>query len=540
MENFINVITNENRDTYYIMNFHYYKKIEYITYTELYECDPVKEYLKLIKFMDTNIKNLESKLEENLQTCTQFINNTWVYIPQAICLVSKYPFAKQMEKCLESILKMMVDASVSNEEIYKFVQHITCEIPLPPPYGKLMFYIPYNPISIELYGQRELPQMNFNPMILFDHFNMETIISIHHLMLLEQKFLFVSKNVAKLTEVTESFLHLLFPMNWISTNTYIPVLTEDLLRYLQCMQGYVMGIEESMLKLASPYLDSEDTIIYIVNIDKKIVEAYCNKKGKKLLKKKANKGLPDLPETNYIELTNELKKLKKHAKQIGVDKSHKTLRDIFIKSMIMLFGDYKKYVSYIDGYPLFNTVELLKYRQTGNKLFYEELTSTMIFRQFLQTDQTNPSLYFQNMTLKYNSSINTQRRSASVKRTSTVFEALENEQNTSHGNINTINGGGIFSRKMSGVDNLNTDSISSRIQNSDDLDQYMVRPFCLNDNILSSELIRMDEIIAERYKQKYLNIRVITEHKELDFNKVGRAFKRFVFNDQIYGRSIFY
>jgi hypothetical protein len=538
MENFLNVITTENGERYYIMNFHYFKKLEYISYKDNYESDPVKEYLKLNIFIDTNNKNLENKLEDNLQTCTQFINNTYVYIPQALCLVSRYPFAKQMGKCLESILKMIVDSNVTNDEIYKFVQHLTCEIPIPPSFGKILFYIPYYPQSIEIYGQTELPQMNYNTKILLDYFSIENIILIHHLMLLEQKFLFVSEHLSRLSEVTESFLHLLFPMNWI--NTYIPVLSEEMIKYLQSFMPFIMGIEESMLKIATPFLDSDESI-YIVNIDKNVIDSNFNKKGKKLSKKKVLRNLPEFPETNNDELNNELKKLKKVVTKITPEKANKTLRDIFIKSMIMLFGDYKKYVTCIDDYPLFNTETLLNNRLAKNKSYYEELTQTLIFRQFLQQENMKSNLYFQNMTLRYNSSINTSRRSSSVKRNSTVNEAMENENhNSSHGNIiNTVNIG-IFSRKNSAVDNMNTESMSSRIQNSDDMDQYMIRPFCLNDNNLSTELFKMEEIIAERYKYKNMNIKIISEHKNLNFDQVGKTFKRFILNDQNLSRSKLY
>jgi hypothetical protein len=538
MGNFLNVTTNENGDRYYIMNYHYFKKIEYISYKDNYENDTVKEYLKLNKFNDSNIKNLENKLEDNLETCTQFINNTFVYIPQAVCLVSRYPFAKQMEKCLEAILKMIVDSNVSNDEIYKFTQHLTCEIPIPPPFGKILFYIPYHPQSIEIYGEKELPQTNYNAKILLEYFSIENIISIHHLMLLEQKFLFVSSHVSRLFEVTESFLHLLFPMNWI--NTYIPVLSEEMIKYLQSFMPFVMGIEESMLKIATPFLDSDETI-YIVNIDKNIIDSNFNKKGKKLNKRKILRNLPELPDSNNEELSNELKRFKKVSNKLTPDKALKTLRDIFMKSMIMLFGDYKKYVAYIDGSPLFNTESLLKNRHNKNKSFYDELTQTTIFRQFLQQDNINSNSYFQNMILRYNSSINTSRRSSSVKRTSTVNDAMENEnQNSSLGNIiNNINIG-VLNRKYSGVDNLNTDSISSRIHNSDEMDQYMVRPFCLNDNIISTELFKMEEIIAEKYKYKNMNVKIISGHKNLNFDQVGRTFNRFILNDHNSGNSKIY
>ena len=534
MENFLNVSTNTNGERYYIMNFYYYKKVEYLSYKDLYEYDPVKEYLKLNKFMDTNIKNLENKLEENLQTCTQFINNTYVYIPQAICLVSRYPYAKQMETCLESILRMIIDSNVTNDEIYKFIQHLTCEIPVPPSSGKMLFFVPYNHQHIEIFGQKDLPLMNFNPVKLFDYFEVEEIITIHHLMLLEQKFLFVSKNISRLSEVTEIFLHVLFPMNWI--NAYIPVLSEELIKFLQFFSGFIMGIEESMLKLAAPYLDTEENI-YIVNIDKGTIESnQTNKKGKKINRRRLSKSIPELPESNYKELSNELKKLKKNLGKLEKS-SNKAFRDIFIKSMVMLFGDYKKYVSYIEDSPLFNTEILLKHRPSSSKAFYEELTQTQIFRYFLQQDRNIPNPYFENMMLKYNSSINTQRRSFSVKRTSTVVEAIENEHNTSHGNMPNI---GLFSRKNSGVDNLNTDSMSSRIQNSDEMDQYMIRPFCLNDNTLSTKLMRIEEILDERYKHNNRNIKIIVEDRDMNFENIGKTFKRFVFSDPMFGRSKLY
>lgn len=289
---FLNVITNESGHRFYIMSYHFYQKVDYFTFHKRYDSDPVKEYFQFKKIInsfnttDNKKSKINETLEKNLQICTKFINNDYTYVPFAACLVSKYPFAKQMEQCLESIVRMMVDIEINNqsEEFNKLISYFMNGIPIPPLNKKLMFYIPYSPTPVEIAQRtyKDLPVINYSLKYLFDFFSIENIIIIHHLIILENKLLFISDDYTLIPKITEAFLNILHPFDWV--NTYIPIISEEMIKYLQSFMPFVMGMHESMFNMAKQFFDDETTV-YLIFIKKNYIDVSTNKKNKKQNKK---------------------------------------------------------------------------------------------------------------------------------------------------------------------------------------------------------------------------------------------------------------
>lgn len=215
------------------MTYHYYEKIELSTFKTLYDADPVNEYLNLEK-ENIELENIEldindsektiqekqdkqkvivARMTEKLNFCSTIVNKD-IYIPKCICLLSKYPYGNQMEKCLETLLKMSYIDKYNSNDVNKLILHLIKEIPIPPPNTKLQFNIPLQANPIEISGPiyKKLPLLNFNLKIIFDLFSIENIILIHHLMLCEQKILFISNHFYLLTEVIEAFIALFYPL----------------------------------------------------------------------------------------------------------------------------------------------------------------------------------------------------------------------------------------------------------------------------------------------------------------------------------------
>ena len=223
INNFLIVNTNAFGMRYYIMTYHYYVKISLSDFHNKYEINPLKEFLNLekeneeLKLYENNPekqKLIEDNLQKKLEMCSNFLFNDYIFLPKCICLLSKYPYGKQMEKCLETILKMSYDDTVYDGNINRLILHLIKEIPIPPPNKRLLFYIPLQNDPIELSGPlyKNLPILNFHLKILFDLFTIENIIFIHYLMLCEQKILFISDKFDTLTEVIEGFIALLYPL----------------------------------------------------------------------------------------------------------------------------------------------------------------------------------------------------------------------------------------------------------------------------------------------------------------------------------------
>ena len=165
----------------------------------------------------------EKCIDDTINICSKFKTNKYLFIPHAICLLSKSPFVNQMETCLLSILKMLSNTKVGSEDVNRFVLHIIKEIPLPPLNKKLYFYTPNSILPLELSGGKntKLPSTIACLNLIFHYFSVENIIFIHYLMLMEQKILFVSDEFYILTHVIEAFSVLLYPIQYIYPKLFI-------------------------------------------------------------------------------------------------------------------------------------------------------------------------------------------------------------------------------------------------------------------------------------------------------------------------------
>ena len=59
-------------------------------------------------------------------------------------MISKYPFIKQIEKSLESIVKALSDENVNKKDLHEYISYIVNSIPSPPYHSKILFPLAYN------------------------------------------------------------------------------------------------------------------------------------------------------------------------------------------------------------------------------------------------------------------------------------------------------------------------------------------------------------------------------------------------------------
>jgi hypothetical protein len=237
-----------------------------------------------------------------------------------------------------------------------------------------------------------------------------------------------------LSDITQGFLHLMYPLFWM--NTYVPIISEEMLKYLQSFMPFIMGVEESLMNKAKNSIYEET--IFVININNNTIDLISNKKGKKLDKKTLLKNIPEIPYEIYQELEIELKLLMSfcNEKKMKIDliKFDQNVKEIFMKAIVMMIGDYKKYVSFIDNLPLFNTDSFLLNRPSKYTNFYTELSQSQIFRQFLHNDNIFPKFIFEKACNRYSNIINNIKRSnskSSIKRINSIntFNMTNNTSN---------------------------------------------------------------------------------------------------------------
>jgi hypothetical protein len=202
-----------------------------------------------------------------------------------------------------------------------------------------------------------------------------------------------------------------------------------------------MGIDETMLESAKSYIEDDQTV-FLIHIKKDLVEVYSKKKLKKVSKKSVcndngNAFIPIIPEDMFNEFKKDISilrslndKYKKNRKikQEQNEKIQIKLRKNCMKLMAFIFGDYKKYVTYIDKHPIFNGKSFVSSKPSNQFIFYEEITGTHIFKYFLQISTQENFNYFEKLCIRYsnrsglgstNTSINKEKNS--IKSRKSIF-----------------------------------------------------------------------------------------------------------------------
>lgn len=212
-----------------------------------------------------------------------------------------------------------------------------------------------------------------------------------------------------------------------------------------------------------------------------------------------------------------------------------SVRDIFIRSFVELFGDYVRYLSFIDEVPLFNTESFLKNRPEKDSKFYDELVQTQIFRQFLQNDAKETYPYFYRLTLRYTGSkIRNSNRSNSVTgRKSTLRSFSQNK-------IQNTNNSGIIKTLLNNEKNDNNGKSQNTLniidnKSSDSIESLVLKPYFIKNNINITNEKQILEIVESLYKTNnnmntsfINNKRIFNNIKNFSFEKITSKCHRYL------------
>ena len=154
---YVTQITNQKGERYYMRTFHFYHKMQNIIFVKEYEIHPLKHHL--MKFGDEYImlredqftEEIVNNIQKNLDFCQNLGFRDIVYIPYCICLISKYPYIKELIACLVSIYKIISqEPNKINFEINDLIMHLIHSVPIPIKNMRVRFYIPYIGQKLEL------------------------------------------------------------------------------------------------------------------------------------------------------------------------------------------------------------------------------------------------------------------------------------------------------------------------------------------------------------------------------------------------------
>ena len=429
IDDYLTSITNQKGDRYYMMTYHFYQKIGNNEYTKNYEMHPLKHHL--MKFGDSYLTlsdegftdKIIKKVQDTLEFCQELGFRDYVYVPFCLSIISKYPFSYEMTRCLQSIFNVISEDQIMNYlktdfKINNLIMYLINSVPVPiEKKTRVKFYIPFfeNGLLLKCPKINEISIVNINYMRLIELFSIENILIIFRLLLLEKKILFIDDDYTRLSEVTNAFISLLYPFKWI--HTYIPIMSVQMLKYLETFLPFLNGIHSSLMPLVtelvnnSEFEDSED--LFLIYIKEGIIDLSSSlKKRKKKLSKYIQTNVPPLPvaiekklktklseikDLYNIQIKQPVKRLSRPTEPIDLTLFDKKISDIFLEIFVDMFKDYPKYICLLDNDFVFNKNSFMQTINKTDKNFFDEFIDTQIFQQFTQTIFTEECDYFNKM-----------------------------------------------------------------------------------------------------------------------------------------------
>ena len=423
IKDYVTPITNQKGERYYMMTYHFYHKFMNDMYSKLYEMHPLK--YNLMKFGDSFLnmsedeidENITNQIQENLEKSQELGFRDFVYVPYCICLISKYPYVTEMKKCLQSIYTLFVNHLTDNKpDLNNLIMYLIHSVPIPEKNTKVKFFVPYCNKGIELICPKvqDISIMNTNISNLLRYFSIEKLIIIFRLVLFEKKILFIDDDYTRLSLVTDGFISLLYPFQWV--HTYIPIMSDQMLKYLETFLPFLNGINSSLMNLVTQVFinneneDNEEVFIVYISKDKFRLGSSLTSNSKKKYKY-LQENVPALPSSMEKELKNKLKKIKddidylirnQKDKKINFSEIDFRIRNVFIEMFVQMFHDYYKYMTFVDDDVVFNKKLFLeKITNNNDKHFYSEFIDTQLFQQFTQNIVKDELNYFTTMAMQY-------------------------------------------------------------------------------------------------------------------------------------------
>ena len=411
VKNYRSSFTNQVGERFFAVIYHLYLKMSNIDFEGLYSETPIKHQIK--KYQDELYISFRDEKDEEiinqLNIYDEANNKEYVYVPFCLCLISRYPFIKQMEKCLENIMLYINKNDGNIEGLNQLITYIVKSIPAPPKQSMIFFPLPdyFEFIEIKQPYFRDITQFGDNPFIILNYLSPSHVLALFKLLIFEQKVLVVGKEYDRISEIILSFVSLLYPFEWI--HTYIPIMSEKMIKFLQAFLPFFNGMNISLYTKAKPILAKAARGVFIFHIDDDKIEINSNlKENSKYIKASTyiKKHFPSLPKHLESLILKELKTIKSNHQKLkeGFDKYNANLRikNLFIYVFTELLHGYKKYSYIIDDYPVFNSYLMLKEKKNDIK-FFKEFTGAQLFQMFIQnslfTDKDNT--YFEQCLSKY-------------------------------------------------------------------------------------------------------------------------------------------
>ena len=236
-----------------------------------------------------------------------------------------------MKSCLKGIYTILNNENSANSDfiINDIIMYLINSIPIPAKNTKVKFLMPFSNNFIELDCPKldDINIMNLSASKLLKYFTIDNLIIIFKLLISEKKILLIDNDYEKLSEVADGLVSILYPLQWV--HTYIPIMSDQMLKYLETFLPFLNGINESLMSSVEKVFTEgeveEDDEVFLIYIRENKIKLSSTLRGKmKKFDKYIQDNIPTLPFYLEKDLKNKLKKAKSRLDEITKYKKEDT------------------------------------------------------------------------------------------------------------------------------------------------------------------------------------------------------------------------
>ena len=407
-KNFRTIFSDKHGEFFFACTYYFYFKLQKENYEDYKNIITATKNQSYTNQNELLCDNCEEKLKKEIKP--KDLDN--VYIPYCLCLISRYPFYEQIEKCLESIMITIKKDHNNPAKLNQLINYIVNSIPLPPIHSTVSFPLPYlnNMCEIHWPIDEKILQIGNDPLLILDHLSINNIILFFKLLIWEQRILVVGKDNDIISKIILNFISLLYPMDYCYP--IIPILGEKLLKYLLGFLPFLYGMNINLLKALEFMFKGPFTDFFIINIDDNSIrlityDELCFGKYKyEDANAYMNKNSINLPHNIENFLLEKLKSIENEYKKDRGYIDNRTdinirIKYLFIHIFVEMFFDYKNFSHTILDYPKFDSELFCEHKRKKEELmFYHEITQTQMFVDII-IDHFDKNIYFEELCDQY-------------------------------------------------------------------------------------------------------------------------------------------
>lgn len=357
----------------------------------LTDIDVDRHYCACLTFYEEVQKHLKTQQQhqslpqQNLeqQLCQQQQQQTNLYAPKCIVLISRLDYREVFRNCLSIFYAVHVDNLGYSLET--LIGNLLTTVKVPTFGGNsIRFSLSAGDcLALQPPKTDTIPVTSTTVYRLVEHLGINNVVELFYAVLTEHKILFYSTSYTRLNEACQGLISLMYPFKY--SHTYIPILPATLIEFLSTPTPFIIGVHSSLKREISDLLD-----VIVVDIDGgsvKIPDSLHVAHLEEPYNSQLVTLLVHITRPHIIHADDAFVK-PSHAQPSSPDIMDKEIRAIFLRTITHILQGYRSCLTVVRIHPKslisFHKASFLGQRGFVDNEFMTRLLESMFFEKFVE------------------------------------------------------------------------------------------------------------------------------------------------------------